>query len=628
MTTDTQQTITQKFDADVEKIFRLMIHSIYEQKDIFLRELVANASDACDKLRYLGVTGAADATRAFGISVHLDAKAKTITVRDNGIGMTRDELITNLGTIARSGTQKFLETLKENKNNDTQLIGQFGVGFYSAFMVAKEVQVKSRHHADAETFIWHSNGEESYTLRPAEKDEALPEAGTEITLHIKKEEKEFLDFFRLRHIITTYCGHTAFPITLTDDEGKNEVVNTNDALWLRDKKDITEEQYTEFYRSLSHLGMDAPWMTLHNKAEGALSYINLLYIPNAKPFDLFHPDRATRVKLYIKRMFIAEHEVEIIPQYLRFLRGIVDSDDLPLNISRETVQNSPVLQKIRKAITKRVLSELEKKATKDPEAFAVFWQNFGAVLKEGLCDGLEPREEILDVCRFHSTHAPDGMTSIKDYVARMKPEQKAIYYITGASLAAIQNSPQLEGFKKHGFEVLLLTDSVDEFWVNVAHEYRGTPLKSVTRSSGDLSTADEGKQAEETSPETKADVAALVNVMNTILQGKVKEVKASHRLTSSPVCLAVSENGMDIRMERFLFENKQLPQVSLKILEVNPDHPIIQKLAAQAIEENGVEKVKDTVQLLFAQANIVEGEPIDDVGQFAALMSACIARGL
>ncbi len=623
---------THQFDAQTDKLFQLVIHSIYENKDIFLRELVSNASDACDKLRYQALGGeAAEASdRPFRIEVTLDKEAGTITVKDNGIGMTREELMDNLGTIARSGTQNFLENLTGDTKKDNQLIGQFGLGFYSAFMVADRVEVISQGYGQQEAHLWQSDGKGEYHIEPAEP---LGDSGTQITLFISEEEKEYLDQFRLEHILKTYSSHIAFPLELKAED-ESHVINKGEAIWRKPKGDVTQEEYSAFYKSISYLGNDEPWMTLHNKVEGAVEYNNLLFIPSTKPFDLFHPDRETRVKLYIKRVFIADTGIELIPAYMRFLRGVVDSEDLPLNISRETIQNSRVLHKIKDSITKRVLKELKQKADKDPESFEQFWTNFGQVLKEGLCDAMEPRDELLEACRFVTSESEGKLVSLASYVERMKENQKQIFYLTGESYDTLLTSPQLEGFKKRGIEVLLLADSVDEFWVNVVPSYQDKSLQSVTRGTIDLNDIvplkDEKTSEDESEPDrekaSEKDMDALITRFKETLGEQVKDVRTTSKLSDSPVCLTAPEGGMDIRMERFMMENKQLPHVSAKILEINPEHPIITKLAQQAQAKSN--QVEDTIQLLFAQANIAEGEPVTDSAGFAKRLNALIANAL
>lgn len=589
------------FDAEIARVLHLMIHALYTNRDIFLRELISNASDACDKLRY-------EATQNDGLlgdnpdlKIHLsfDAKAKTITIEDTGIGMNREDLIANLGTIAKSGTREFFEQIEKNK--DTNLIGQFGVGFYSAFMVADKVSVTSCKAGEEDAWVWESQGLGNYTISIA----PTRARGTTITLHLKDDAKEYLDKHKLGFITKTYSDHVSFPIMLTDEEGVTQPLNDGSAIWTRNKSDVSDEQYQEFYRHIAH-SPEKPWMVLHNKVEGKVEYTNLLFIPGMKPFDLFHPDRKLRVKLYVKRVYITDEGVDLVPAYMRFLRGVIDSADLPLNISRETLQKNAVLTKIRESITSRVLADLKKRAEKEPEEYAKFWENFGPVLKEGLCEAIEPRDKILDACRFYSTHG-EAMTSLTDYKSRMKPDQEAIYYITGDSLKALQSSPQIEGFKARGIEVLLLTDHVDDFWTNVTLKYDDTPFKSVLRAGKDFENKEE--KAEEA-----ATITSLMDAMKKLYGEQVRDVRTTTRLADSPVCLAIGEGDMGMRMERFLAEHNQLPKRMPKILEVNPNHPLIQKLAEVHDE--------DSLWLLLDQARIAEGEPVSDVAAFTNRLNA------
>ncbi len=613
---------TLSFNADVAKVLRLMIHSIYQHKDIFLRELISNASDACDRLRYLALTRPelTEEGSDYAIRVLIDKKAGTLTIADNGIGMPRAEMIKNLGTIAGSGTQQFLEKLTGDGKKDMQLIGQFGIGFYAAFMVADKVTVLSRAAGKKTVQVWESCGDGTFTVAEAEEERGR---GTSVILHLKKEEKEYLDPWRTRHIVETYSNHIAFPILLADENGKEERINSGTAIWLRPKSEVTDEEYKAFYRDMAHLGVDEPWLTLHSKLEGTLEYSYLLYVPGRPPFDLFHPDRKRSVKLYVQRVFIADEGVDIIPPYLRFLRGVIDSADLPLNISRETLQHNLVVQKIRRSVTKKVLGEMAEKAEKDPESYVTFWKHFGPVLKEGLCDGKEPIDEIMKACRFTSL-LKEKLISMKECVESMKEEQGAIYYLTADSLETAKANPQLEGFRARGWDVLLLTDSVDDFWVTVQHEYQGKELKSVTRA--EIESEEEKARGEEKKNDKK--IEALVAYIKSTLGEAVREVRATAKLTDSPVCLAVPVGGMDMRMERFLVENKQLLQRSAKILEINPKHSIIKKLAEDFSKEGDSLHIADAVHLLFAQASIIEGENIADLGAFARRMNALLEKAL
>jgi molecular chaperone HtpG len=616
---------TRSFQAEVSRLLEIVAHSLYSDKKVFLRELISNASDACDRLRYLALTqpelGAPEGK--YQVVLTPDEAQHTLTLDDNGIGMTEAELVENLGTIARSGTAAFVKQLDQAKKGDLAMIGQFGVGFYSAFMVADKVEVVSRKAGETEAHSWISDGKGEFTVAPAEK----AETGTRIILHIKEDETDYLSAVRLRHVVKTYADHIALPIVLVED-GKEEVINTASALWTRPKSEITAEQYKEFYHSVGH-GFDDPWLTLHWKAEGTLEYTNLLFVPSTKPFDLFDPARKHTVRLYVRRVFVTDDCEGLLPAYLRFIKGVVDSEDLPLNISRETLQANPMIAKIRQGLTKRVLSELGKKAADAPEEFAKFWENFGAVLKEGLYEDFEQRETILNVARFRST-ASEGLTTLDDYVARMKPGQKAIYTITGDNLDIVLKSPQLEGFRAKGVEVLVLTDPVDEFWLPNIGKFKEHEFKSVTRGGADLGeiAADPSKPEAE-KPEPAANTASLIAMLKLTLADAVKDVRSSDRLTDSAVCLVADEGDMDMHLARLLRQHKQLGAENAKrVLEINPNHALIRRLAESVGETSAAVKIEDAAWLLLDQARIVEGEPLPDPTAFARRLAACLERGL
>lgn len=607
-----------KFNAEVGKVLQLMIHSLYTNKDIFLRELISNASDACDKLRYEALTRPwlLEGGPELAITISMDRDKRTLTVTDSGIGMSREELITHLGTIAKSGTQEFLSNLTGDAKKDSSLIGQFGVGFYSSFMVAQKVRVTSRRAGENEAWQWESEGSGEFSVKPAAEDAPR---GTEITLFLKPGEDDYLDAFRLRHIIETYSNHIAFPITLAYED-VTDTVNTGAALWTKPKQEISKEQYDEFYHHVAH-SPDEPFLTLHNKNEGKTEFTNLLFIPSIKPFDLYHPDRKRRVKLYVKRVYITEENIDLVPAWMRFLRGVVDSSDLPLNISRETLQHNPLLTQIRNAVVKRVLSELRKKAESDAEGYKKFWENFGPVLKEGLCEGASPREEILEICRFASTQSE--FTSLDDYISRMKEGQEQIFYATGDSLASLRSSPQLEGFTDRDIEVLLMDDHVDDFWLNVVHDYKGKKFKSITRSDIELDkfplASDEKKPEEEVASDK---IEALTTRMKEVLGEYVSDVRVTHKLGSSAVCLATPEGAMDFRFERFLIEQKQLSSAAAKILEINPHHAIIKSLAESPAGKD------DVIWLLFDQARILEGEGVLNAADFTRRLQGFVEKTL
>ncbi len=641
------------FQAEVSRLLDIVAHSLYSNKEIFLRELISNASDACDRLRYAALTQPelTEADADYKITLAIDAEAGTLTVADNGIGMDCDEMIENLGTIARSGTAAFVRELEE-KPEGVNLIGQFGVGFYSAFMVADTVEVLSRRAGGTQAWRWVSDGHGEFTM--AETDDA-PARGTRIVLKIKKEQEEFLDPARLERIVRTYSDHIAVPVTLATgaeaggteeggaEDGGERVLNAASALWTRPKSEISEEQYKEFYHHVAH-AFDEPWLRLHFKAEGVIEYSGLIYLPSAKPFDLFQPERKHGVKLYVRRIFITDDCEGLVPPYLRFLRGVIDSEDLPLNISREILQTNPVLAKIRAAVTKRVLSEIKKQAEKNPEDYAAFWDNFGPVLKEGLYEDEGQRETLIELARYASTRASGGdggAVGLADYVARMPEGQEAIYYISGEDAAALRKSPQIEGFAAKGVEVLLMSDPVDEFWLPVVREYQGKAFKSVTRGGADLDKiADAAKDGEEAAAENEGKAGpgtdALIAFVKLALKDEVKDVRASERLTDSPVCLVADEGDMDMHLERLLKQHNQIDQASTRILEINPKHALIQRLAAELATQGAVAAdaaegdappLEEAARLLLDQARILEGEPLPDPSAFTRRLSHLVARG-
>lgn len=615
------------FQAEVSRLLDIVVHSLYSDKEVFLRELISNASDACDKLRYEAVTQPelVNDDPDFKITIAIDQKARTITVSDNGIGMTRDELIENLGTIARSGTAAFLDQIKENAKPDITQIGQFGVGFYAAFMVAQAVEVTSRKAGSGESWSWESDGRGEFTVEEADKSER----GTEVVVYLKQGEDDFLNAERLKSIITKYSDHIAIPVLL---EGEDKPVNRGGALWLRPKGDISADQYKEFYHHVAHAFDDAA-LTLHWRAEGVIEYTGLLFVPSQRPFDLFDPKRAHGVKLYVKRVFITDHAEGLVPPWLRFLRGVVDSEDLPLNVSREMLQNNPTLAKIRQGVTRRVLSELNKYATENVDGYAQVWENFGAVLKEGLYEDIEHRAELAKLIRCRST-AGDGLVSLADYAARMKKGQEAIFYMCGESLEAIRRSPHLEGFKSKDVEVLLLTDPVDDFWPSALGEFEGKIFKSVTRAGEDLtkiSTAEAEAAAtpEKTQPPAPVEGAAdLVALVKLTLGDAVKDVRLSEKLTSSPVCLTADEGDLDLHLERFLKQHNQIRTPSKRILEINPNHPLIVQMSAKAKDVGAPDKLQDVAWLLFDQARLLDGEiPVDPVA-FSTRLATVLSKAI
>ncbi|MGR0184723.1 molecular chaperone HtpG [Azospirillum aestuarii] len=621
------------FQAEVSRLLDIVAHSLYSEKEVFLRELVSNASDACDRLRYAALTQPELSADDPNLKVRLivDKEARTLTVTDNGIGMNREDLVENLGTIARSGTAAFMRNLKDSAKEgdakkDVNLIGQFGVGFYSAFMVADRVEVLTRKAGESQGWRWLSDGKGEFTI----SDVADLPRGTQITLHLREGDDEYLEEHRLSAIVRKYSDHIAIPILFGEGE-EAKPLNSASALWMRSKTEITADQYKEFYHHVGH-AFDDPWLTLHWRAEGAIEYTNLLFVPSSKPFDLFDPKRAHRVKLYVKRVFITDSAEGLLPPYLRFLRGVVDSEDLPLNISREMLQHNPMLAKIRAGITRRVLSELGKKArdTEKAEEYAAFWENFGAVLKEGLYDDYEHRDDLLKLMRFRST-AGDGLVSLEEYLGRMKEGQEAIFTISGDDIETLKRSPQLEGFKAKGVEVLLLTDPVDEFWVPSVGSFQDKPFKSVTRGGADLGKIQGGEEKPAEEKASEGELTDLLVLLKLTLQDVVKDVRPSERLTDSAVCLVADENDMDMHLERLLKQHKQLGMdapAAKRILEVNPAHPLIKRLAERAKASGAATSLDDAAWLLLDQARIVEGEALPDPAAFARRLASAMEKGL
>jgi molecular chaperone HtpG len=606
------------FQTEVSRLLDIVANALYTEREIFLRELVSNASDALDRLRYEAIAkpellqGDSD----FKVAVSFDAAARTVTISDNGIGMDRDALIKNLGTIAHSGTRELMKGMEEGKSKDVNLIGQFGVGFYSVFMVANKVTVVSRRAGDKKAWVWTSDGKGSYEL-----DETLKDTrGTDITLHIKDEASEFLLEERLKQVIKKYSDHINFPI-----EVMGQVANTASALWMRAKADVTADQYKEFYRSVSGaIQFDEPWQTMHWRAEGAFEYSNLLFIPSMKPFDLYDPRRHNNVKLYVKRVFITEGVDGLIPPFLRFLKGVVDSEDLPLNISREMLQANPMIAKMNSAITRKVLSELEDRAKSDIKEFENFWALFGPVVKEGLYDAHTHRDQLCRVARFYSSKS-DGLTSLDEYIERMSEGQEHIYYLSAPTVESARLSPQLEAFTAKGVEVLFMTDTIDEFWIPMQSDYKQKKFKSVTRGSTDLSKV---KGLEDKPEEKPATPETLILMLKNMLKDEVKDVVVSERLVDSPVCLSAPESDVDIHMQRMLKKSQAYEGVHQHLLEVNARHPVIKKLEAMAHAGGQDDLIRDTALLLLDQARIVEGEPLKNPAEFVRRMSRALEKGL
>ena len=611
-----------QFQAEVSRLLEMMVHSVYSDRDIFLRELVSNGADACEKLRYEARSNdalmAGDA--ALGVTLRPDEAAGTLTVEDNGVGMDREELAGNLGTIARSGTQAFVEAMEAGEGASA-LIGQFGVGFYSAFMVAEKVTVVSRKAGGGEAWQWESDGKGTFEITAAGED--APERGTRVTLHLKEDAKEFATPARLETVVRSHSAHVPVPIRLADGEVTREIAD-GCALWVKPKSEVDEEAYREFYQHVGGM-FDAPALTVHYAAEGRQAYHVLLFVPEEKPFDLFDPERQGRVRFYVRRVFITDDSA-VLPAYLRFVRGVVDSDDLPLNISREMLQESPLLAQIRKGVTNRILSEIGKLADKEPETLEKVWSTFGPVIKEGLYEDMERRDTLLDLVRFRSTTKSDGWRSLKDYIADMKDNQTAIYYVTAASHAQAAASPHLEGFRARGIEVLLLSDPVDHFWVRVAAGYEGKPFQSVTQGSADLKNiAVEGADEDDPDAPVESAVAALAAFIKQTLGDAVGEVRASDRLAESPVCLVASADAVDRRLERMLSrqEGAEVPS-NVPDLELNPRHALIRHLVG-VLGDYDKERLADGAWLLFDQAHVLDGDLPPDPAAFAARLSRMMA---
>ena len=594
------------FQAEVQQLLHLMIHSLYSHKEIFLRELISNASDALDKLRFASLTDESllEGGGEFEITIDFDKKKRTIIVRDTGIGMSKDEVLENIGIIARSGTKQFVEALSGDESHDANLIGQFGVGFYSVFMVAEKVVLTTRHAGDApENGVrWVSSGDGQFSLATVTK----PSRGTEITLTLRKEEKEYLDAARLRHIISTYSDHISLPIRMRrieDDKESDhwETVNKGSALWARPKSEITEDEYNAFYTNLAY-DTEPPLSVIHNRVEGKLEYISLLFIPSKAPFDLWDRERRHGVKLYVRRIFIMDDTEHLMPTYLRFVRGVVDAADLPLNVSREFLQKNKDIDKIKTASIKKVLGELKKLSEKQATVYQSFWSEFGQVLKEGIIEDTDNRNQIAGLSRFATSRGEDDAQNISldTYLNRMPAKQKAIYYLTAENFQAAKDSPHLEVFRKNDIEVLLLTDAIDEWLVAHLHEYKDTPLKSIAKGALDLGELSETPADEQTGSRA-TELKDLVGRLAEILADRVKEVRLSHRLTDSPACLVADEHDIGVNLERILKSMGQQGPRQKPILELNPDHPIIAALTADA------NNLEDWAHVLFDQAALSEG---------------------
>ena len=599
-----------EFQTEVSQLLKLMINSVYSEKEVFVRELVSNASDACDKLRYLANTKekVMQDDPDLRVEIEINKKENRISFIDNGIGMNRKDLINNLGTIARSGTAQFLKELSESKTKDLSLIGQFGVGFYSAFMVSSEISVTTRKAGEKKLWIWKSDGESNFSIEENDNLDLLQSnRGTKIDILITKENKEYLDKVRVEQIIRKYSDHISIPIYVVDGsekkDEKNEAINSASAIWTRQKNKITKEQYKEFYNHVGQM-FDDPWMTSHYKAEGKIEYTVLNFIPSSKPFDLYDPARENRLKLYVKKVFITDNCPDLVPPYLRFLRGVIDSEDLPLNISREMLQNNPVVTKIRSSLVKRTISDLRKKLNSDKNDYINFWNNFGPVLKEGIYEDFDRKESILDIALFKQSASTELIT-LDEYISNMQKKQKDIYFITGDNYESVINNPSLEGYKSRNINVLILDDPVDSFWTSSTPSYKENNFKSVTQGIDDLDKL--GKKTEEDTNEKSVD--SLLVFLKEKLKEKVKDVRVSKRLTDSPVCLVGDEGAMDPHLEKILQQHNQLNQgISLKVMEINPSHSLIKKLDKMSKNKDKIGDLENIAILLYEQSKILDGD--------------------
>lgn len=607
----------QKFKTEVSKLLDIVINSLYSEKYIFLRELISNASDACDKLRYYSLMKP-EVTKnngEFKIIITPNAEENTLTISDNGIGMNKEDLVNHLSTIAKSGTADFVNNAKDN-GSVVDLIGKFGVGFYSAFMVASKVEVTTKRAGEEQAYKWISNGVDGFEIEETEKEKS----GTDIKLFLKDDAKDFTDTIYLRHIIRTYSDHINYPIVLDLGKAGEETVNTGSALWTKNKAEITDDQYNEFYHHISR-NFDTPWMRLHFKAEGSIEYTGLLFIPSEAPYDLFQPDRQQSLKLYVNRVFISDKVDDLMPAYLRFVKGIIDSADLPLNISREMLQQNALIAKIRSGTVSRILKEL-KKRSEDYDDYMKFWKNFGMAFKEGIYEDPANRVEIAELSRFYSTNSEDKLTSLDEYISRVKEGQTTIYYITGDDIPTLRNNPQLEAFKEKGLEVLLLTDPIDEFWVQTLTNFKGYPIKHVSQADVDLKFERKEPKADEGS------LKKLTDFMAELFKNEVGKVVPTEKLTKSPVSLTVENGQMSIHLERLMRNHQQQTAfASSRILEVNPYHPLIIKLADSMFDDKERSTVEEVCRLLLDQAKIAEGEAISDSSFFSEKLSDYILRG-
>lgn len=616
-----------EFQAEVGKILNIVANSLYSDKEIFIREYISNASDACDKLRYAQLKNPSLMKKGeeFKILVTTYKKLNIVEISDNGIGMTKDELIESLGTIAKSGTEDFIKKMEQENNKDIEQIGKFGVGFYSGFMVAKRIEVLSKKAGADESWKWSSEGKGKFEIEKISKSTN----GTLVKIHLNEDAKEYSEKVRIENIIRKYSDHITHSVFILENDSKNkneEKINQGTALWNKDKKDIKKQEYEAFYTNIGP-NYDKPWKIIHNKIEGNLNYTNLVFIPSEKPFDLLNSEKISNLKLFIKKVFITDKLENIMPKYLRFLSGIIDSEDISLNISREMLQNDPVVSKIKSHLTKKVLSELKSELKKSKDNYINFWKNFGSVVKEGIHEDYTNKENILDISLFYSSKTKNLIT-IEEYLNSKNKDQKEIYYISGDNIDNLINSPQMETFIKNDIEVLLFIDPVDEFWIPNISEYKNCTFKSITKGSIDLDKLKNNKDTNKNKEENK-NIDKLIAYMKSHFGEKVKDVKISSRLTDSPVCFVAEENAMDIHLENLLKKHKHLDQVTTKVLEINPDHAIIKSLSLlDYTQEKNKSKCAEIFDLLLNQAKIIEGIPLDDSKAFCKSINELMAKNI
>jgi len=623
-----------KFEADTGKILDIVINSLYSEREIFVRELISNASDAIDKKKYLALTNKSinDTSDPFEIKIEVNSKENTIKISDNGIGMDEEDLINSLGTIARSGTKAFLEQFnksKDDKKEDVNLIGQFGVGFYASFMVADKVEVLSKKAGTDKSWKWTSDGKSGYNIENGEKTNS----GTELILHLKKDAKEFLEGTRIQFVVRKYSDHISYPVKMLEvskKDAKEETINEASALWTRAPKDIKEKQYEDFF---SHIGagFGKPLLTMHNNTEGTVSYTNLLCIPSSKPFDLFNPDRKSSLKLYINRVFITDKCDNLIPAYLRFVKGIVDTQDIDLNVSREMLQNNPAVAKISKSLVGKILRELKKIADKDKAKYIQFWNEFGQVLKEGLYEDLERKDTLLELARF-SNNENDDLISLEDYVNAMDKNQKDIYYIAADTKSQALSSPHLEGFKSKGIKVLVMADPIDQFWLSMAGQFKEKNFVSITQGEIDLDNIKSDKKDPKNKDTKKDDVdkrfTNLIAHLKASLGQNVKDIRLTSKLTDSPACLVADKGDMDVAMENLMKQRDPNYQGAPRILEINPEHALVEKMNKLLSDKKHNNLVDDAGTLLFEQARMMEGKLPSDPTKFAKIMNNFLVKGV